>query len=118
MHFENSRLKSVKDDPEFWITELEAIHHKMDEKGLMSFMSDDDFMLHIMGNLSKKYEAIGISFENRLMAESYEKLAIKLMHQKLNACFKRLQNKKEDNEEEEKVLAAINKQKKGINSLE
>ena len=48
--------------------------------------------------------------ENRLMAECNEKLTIELMHQKLNACFKRLQCKKEKVEEKEKALAAIKKQ--------
>ena len=51
-------------------------------------MSDDDYMLHVMGNLPKEYEAVLIDLENRLMAESSKKLTIELMHQKLNAHSK------------------------------
>ena len=53
-------------------------------------MSDDDFMLHVMGNLPKECEAMLMDLENRLLAETSEKLSIELMQQKLNAHFKRL----------------------------
>ena len=52
----------------------------------MSGMSDDDFMLHILGNLPKEYEAVLIDLENILMADSSEKFTIELMCQKLNDC--------------------------------
>ena len=59
----------MSDDPEFWITELEDIPNQMDEIGLMSQMSDDDFVLHIMGNIADRNAYL----ENNLMAESGEK---------------------------------------------
>ena len=67
-------------------------------------MSDDDFMLHIMDNLHKEYEAVLTDIEHRLMTESSEKCTTELMHQKLNACFKRLQSKKEVEEGEKAWL--------------
>ena len=91
---EISRLKSVVDDPEVWITELEDICNQIDEIGLTSFMSDDDIMLYVMCNLPEEYDMVPTDLENRLMAESIEKLTIELMHQKSNTCFKRLQSKK------------------------
>ena len=49
-----------------------------------------NFMLYIMGNLPKKYEAVLKDLENKLMTESSEKHTIEPMNQKLNAHFKRL----------------------------
>ena len=46
------------------------------------------------------------------MAESGKNLITKFMHQKLNACFKRLQYKKEEVDEDEKALIATKKQVK------
>ena len=46
------------------------------------------------------------------MSESDGKLTIELVHQKLNASFKRFQGKKEKVEAEEKALAEIKKQVK------
>ena len=71
-------------------------------------MSDDNFMLHIMGNLPEKCETVLTDLENRLMTESSDKLTI-CMHQKLNAHFKRLENKREEDAEEEKALSEIQK---------
>ena len=68
--FENSRLKSLADDIELGITELEDINSQIDEIELTSQMSDDNFMLHVMGNLPKEYEAVFTDLENRLMANS------------------------------------------------
>ena len=56
--FENSRLKNAENDPEVLITEIEDIYNQMDEIGLTSHMSYDDLMLHVMGNVSKEYEAV------------------------------------------------------------
>ena len=85
---------SLKDNPEVWIIELEDIHNQMDEIRLTSQISDDDFKLHIMCNLPEEYEAVLTYLENRLMAESGEKVTGELMHQKLNACFKTCKVKK------------------------
>ena len=68
--FENKRVKSAANDPEVWITKPDVIGNQMDEIDLLSCMSDDDFMLHIIGNLSEEYEAVLTDLENRLMAES------------------------------------------------
>ena len=84
------------------------IFNQMDKIGLMSLMSNDDFMLHIMGNLPKEYETVVTNTE--LMVESGEKLTIELMYQSLNAHLKNLQSNKEEVEEEEQALAAIEKQ--------
>ena len=108
--FENSRLKSLVDDLDVWITELKEIHNQMDDIWLMSCMPDNDFMLHIMGNLPNKYLALLTDLENGLIAESGEKIINELMHWKLKAHFKRLQSNKEEIREEEKAHAEIKKQ--------
>ena len=98
------------DNPEAWITELEDICNQTDEIGLTSCMSDDDFMLHFIGNLPEEYKAVFTDLQNRLIAESGEKQPIELMCQKLNVCFKILQSKEEIVEGEGKALAAIKEQ--------
>ena len=55
--FESSKPKSLANDPGVWITELEDIHNQIDEIGLTSCMSDNDFMFYIMGILLKEHEA-------------------------------------------------------------
>ena len=47
------------------------------------------------------------------MAQSCKTLTIELMHQKLNVCFKILQGKKEEAQEDRKTFAAIKKQVEG-----
>ena len=64
------------DDLEVWITELEDIHDQTGEIGLMSYVSENDFMLQIMGNLPDEYDAMLTDLENRLKAESSKKLTI------------------------------------------
>ena len=58
----------------------------MDKIELMSFMANEDFMLHIMGNPPEEYEAVLTDLENRLMFENENMFTIELIHQKLNAC--------------------------------
>ena len=104
--FKNLRLKRLADDQKIWITELKFINNQMDEIGLILQMSDDNFMLPVMSNLSNEYGAVLTHLKKRLMSEHGEKLTIELMHQKLNAHFKRLHSKKEEkNKIEEKALA-------------
>ena len=76
------------------MTTFEDIRNQIDDIGSMLWMSDDDFMLPIMCNLPKEYKAVLTDLETWLMSEIGEKLTIDLMHQKLNAHFKRLQSKK------------------------
>ena len=80
-------------DPKAWITKYKDIHYQMDEIRLMSCMTSEDFMLHVMGTLPEECEAVLANLENRLIAENSNKLIIKVMHQKLNAHFKRLDEK-------------------------
>ena len=52
--------------------------------------------------------------ENRLMAEGADKLTVEVIHQKLDAHFKRLKNKQEEDTVEEKALSAIEQRSKKV----
>ena len=54
--FTNSKLKSIEEDPDDWITELESIWSKMDNLWINSKkkkMDDEDFIIHVLSNLPK-----------------------------------------------------------------
>ena len=104
---QNSHMKQSTDDSNVWIKELEDLYNQMNEVGFTQVMSDDDFRLHVMGNLTKEYKASLIDVENCFYKTESENLTIKVMHQKLNARYKRMEAKREEVEEEEKVLVII-----------
>ena len=64
------------------MTELKDINNQMDEIGLMSCMTNEDFMLYVMDNLPLKYEAVLTDLENRLITKNSDKLTNEVMHQK------------------------------------
>ena len=49
LDFQNSKLRSWKDDPDEWITELERKQVYLKDMGVT--ISDDDFNLHVISNL-------------------------------------------------------------------
>ena len=104
--FENSRPTKAIDNPNAWIIKLEDLPNQMDEIGLASAMTDDDIVLHVVGILPKEYEATLINLDNCFSTSGSDKLIIEIMHQR----YKWMQNKWVWIEEEEKVLAAIEKQ--------
>ena len=76
-NFENSKLMSESDNPKAWITKFEDIHYQMNEIRSTSCMTNEDFMLHVMGNLHKEHEAILTNHENRFITETGKKLTIR-----------------------------------------
>ena len=72
----------------------------MDESGLSATMTDNDFMLHLMGNLLKECETTLTDLENCFYKSVNDKLTIRIMSQKLNASYEQMQKKQEQIEEE------------------
>ena len=55
--FYSSKLKNQKSaDPDIWMTSLEEIRVRMEE--MKSVMSDDQFMIYVMNNLTSDYEIL------------------------------------------------------------
>ena len=55
--FYSSKLKNQKSaDPDIWMTSLEEIRVRMEE--MKSVMSDDQFMIYVMNNLTLDYEIL------------------------------------------------------------
>ena len=107
--FEDSRPKTAADDQKAWITKLEDVWKELDEIELMLLMTNEDFMLHVMGNLPREYDTVFTVLENRHSKNGYN-ITIEGMNQKLSACYKQLKNKQEvEYEEENAMLAFYNK---------
>ena len=116
--FSNSKLKSIKEDPDDWITKLESIRSEMDSLCINSKkkkMEDEDFIIHILSNLPEEYEVAVNDLENLLsVSNPDEPLTIEDVREKLGARFSRLAKSDEEveREKEEKAYAAFKKQYK------
>ncbi len=60
----NGKLDSADEDPDVWITNLEAFRHRMDEIGLVGRMSDTEFMIHVLNILPEQYDNVMDSLNN------------------------------------------------------
>ena len=49
--FHNSKLESIKKDPDEWISNLEGLRIQMNEFSLNGSLTDEDFMFHVLNNL-------------------------------------------------------------------
>jgi hypothetical protein len=100
--FYSAKLKS-KTDPDVFITHLEDIRGRMSE--MKSSMTDDQFILHVMNNLTKDYEMQILKMEDKIGNES-NPLTIEDLRDELNLCFERLNTKDDgDNQEDEEEKA-------------
>ena len=73
-------------------------------------MCDEDFMTHVLNNLSKDYNVILNGLENCLMATRDDVLTTYVIREKLNYWYKKL--KKRTKTEKEKASGAYKKQYK------
>ena len=66
--FTNSRLTSIEEDPDDWITKLESLRSKMDNLCINSKKKTEDegFYIHILSNLPEEYEVAVNDLENLL----------------------------------------------------
>ena len=84
----------------------------MTEFGQKGNVSDEDFMIHVLNNLSKEHDVILDGLESCLMATGENALTIDSICKKLNHRYKKFKCKKEEKNEKEKALNAYNKQYK------
>ena len=54
-NFANSQLESVETNPGEWMTELESLRNEIDKTSISTKMSDEDFMIHVLNNLTEEY---------------------------------------------------------------
>jgi hypothetical protein len=83
-------------DPDIWITKLEDYRMRLEELG--SSISDNQFILHILNNMTEDYDLQLAMMEKRVMDKS-NPLTIDKIRDDLNLRFERLNEKQ--NEESE-----------------
>ena len=84
--FTNSKLTDWKKSPDDWIMELEIITSSFDQMGHK--IKDEDFMIHVLGNLSEEYESKIESLEKDF-DHQYDPLTVERMTNELNVKYKK-----------------------------
>ena len=74
--FHNSKLQSIDKEPDEWISHLEGLRICMNEFCQKGNVSDEDFMIHILNNLSEEYDVVLNGLENRQTATGDDALTI------------------------------------------
>ena len=90
--FSQSVLKK-KGDPDAWITQLEEMRMQLEE--MSSTMSDDQFLIHILNNLTGDYELQVALLEKRI-GNTSNPLTVDELREELNLKFERMNAKKDD----------------------
>ena len=83
--FTQCRLKSVKDDPDKWVRELEHLKSQIEIAGKEK-MSDNSLMAHILASLPEEYSELVTSVEGQL---NTNKLTIGDLRERLRSYFER-----------------------------
>lgn len=111
--FYSSKLKPGY-DPDIWMTKLEFLRIQLEE--LDYIITDDQFMVHIINNLTKDYGTLVDILGRRLGKGVKDKLEIEQLRQELNLRYERLRgyetsnnnynnNKYYDNQDEKTMYA-------------
>jgi hypothetical protein len=95
--FRQSALKKGQ-DPDIWITELEDYRMKLDELG--SRISENQFILHILNNMTANYDLQLAMMEKRIN-DKINPLTVDEIRADLNLRFERLNEKKDDTDNED-----------------
>jgi hypothetical protein len=96
-HFRELSLKKGQ-DPEVWITELEDLCIKLENMG--SFISENQFMIHILNNLTSYYD-LQLALMKRRVGDTDKPLTVEEVRGELNLRFESLNMKTSRNEEGE-----------------
>jgi hypothetical protein len=91
-------------DPDFWITDFEDYRIKLDELG--SSISENQFILHILNNMTTNYDLQLAMMEKRIN-DMINPLTVDEIRADLNLRFERLNEKKDDNDNEDNQDVAI-----------
>jgi gag-polypeptide of LTR copia-type len=84
--FRTSSLKKGE-NPEVWITELEDLHIRLEDMG--STNSDNQFMIHVLNNLTTDYN-LQLALMEKRVGDSEKPLSIEEIKAELSLCFERL----------------------------
>ena len=49
------------------MTELESLRNEIDKNSISTKMSDEEFMIHVLNNLTEEYDVVLGGMESRLM---------------------------------------------------
>jgi hypothetical protein len=85
-------------DPEIWITELEDYRMKLDELG--SIISENQFILHIHNNMTVNYD-LQLEMMEKRINDKINPLTVDEIRADLNLRFERLNEKKDDTDNED-----------------
>ena len=91
--FHNSKLDLIKKDPDEWIFNLGELRihmGKLDQKGSIT---DKDFMIHILNNFPKEYDAIFDWLENHLTVSGDSVLTIETIVKNFTTSTKKIKTK-------------------------
>ena len=119
-NFANSQLESVDTHPDEWMTELESLRNEIDKISISTKMSDEDFMIHVLNNLTEDYDVVLDGMESRLMLKENDpnKLTIEDVRDKLSGRYDRICERIAKHGDgpitDETGMAAYMKQYKGI----
>lgn len=97
--FRQSKLK-LKSDPDAWITELEDMRLRLEDMG--STISDDQFYIHILNNLSSDYE-LQVALLERKIGNQVDPLTMEVLRSELNLRFERLNINQDTNQDQEET---------------
>ena len=98
--FRDSSLKKGQ-DPEVWITNLEDIRVRLDDMG--SSISENQFMIHVLNNLTQDYE-LQLTLMEKRIGDKDKPLTVEEIRAELSLRFERLNTKNENEEIEEHAL--------------
>jgi gag-polypeptide of LTR copia-type/Zinc knuckle len=85
-------------DPEIWLTELECYRMKLEELG--SNITDNQFMIHILNNMTSYYD-LQLALMERQINDKLSPLTVDEIRDDLNLRFERLNMKSNDESENE-----------------
>jgi hypothetical protein len=91
--FRASKLKKGK-DPDKWITYLEELSDRLE--GMGSTTKEDQFLVHILNNLSKEYELQVLLMEKRI-GSTIDPLSVEDLRADINSQFERLHMSEDEN---------------------
>jgi gag-polypeptide of LTR copia-type/Zinc knuckle len=86
------------EDPDAWITTLEELRMKLEDMG--SIMTDDQFLIHVLNNLTTDYELQMVLLEKRIGDKS-NPLEVDELREELNLRYERLCNQNNESKSNE-----------------
>jgi hypothetical protein len=81
-------------DPEIWITELEELRVRLEAMG--SSISENQFMIHILNNLTSDYE-LQLALIERIVGDDEKPLTIEEIRGELSLRYERMNMKSSSN---------------------